>query len=301
MEQNKADVGVILGRFQVNKLHDAHIDLIDTVVDQHAKVIMFLGLSPLIGTIENPLDFEARKQMMQEKFPNINVLYIADMESDKEWSKKLDKQISEICGPKQTVALYGGRASFIDKYEGIHECVELKQTTFVSGTTIRKSISNEVKATEDFRTGAIWSTWNRFNNAVPTVDAAILSEDNKSILLARKPNATLYRFPGGFADTGETYEQAVRREVHEETKLSVHDPKYISSFVVDDWRYKNEQVKITTLFFEVKYISGKPEPSDDIEELRWFVINNDLKQYISPDHLPLFEHIDFLYNPFYKK
>ena len=40
------DVGIIVGRFQVDELHDAHVDLIQYVFDQHPKVIIFLGLSP---------------------------------------------------------------------------------------------------------------------------------------------------------------------------------------------------------------------------------------------------------------
>jgi bifunctional NMN adenylyltransferase/nudix hydrolase len=296
MKQIHADVGIIVGRFQVNELHKAHLDLIQTVVDQHAKVIIFLGLSPVISTENNPLDFEARKQMIQEKFSDINILYIADMNSDKEWSKKLDNQISELCGPGKTAALYGGRSSFIDHYEGKYICIELKdkQTQFISGAVIRKNISNKVKSSADFRAGVIWSTANRYANAIPTVDVAILSEDGKSVLLARKKYESMYRFIGGFTDAGETYEAAARREVMEETTLSISDPKYIASFVIDDWRYRNEKSKITTLFFEAKFISGKPEARDDIEELRWFELNKKLKEYIIDTHLPLYEKLSFL-------
>jgi bifunctional NMN adenylyltransferase/nudix hydrolase len=53
----------------VPELHDAHKDLIETVCDKHDKVIIFLGLSPLMVTRENPLDFESRKQMILEQFP----------------------------------------------------------------------------------------------------------------------------------------------------------------------------------------------------------------------------------------
>ena len=63
------DVGVIVGRFQVPELHPGHIDLIQTVCDAHDKVVIFLGLSPLMVTRENPLDFESRKQMILAKFP----------------------------------------------------------------------------------------------------------------------------------------------------------------------------------------------------------------------------------------
>ena len=50
----KYDVGVIIGRFQVPELHQAHLDLIQAACNAHDKVIIFLGLSPLMVTQENP-------------------------------------------------------------------------------------------------------------------------------------------------------------------------------------------------------------------------------------------------------
>ncbi len=34
------DVGVIVGRFQVNELHEAHIDLITSVTNKHDRVLV---------------------------------------------------------------------------------------------------------------------------------------------------------------------------------------------------------------------------------------------------------------------
>ena len=70
----KYDIGVVVGRFQVHELHQAHRDLLDHVTAEHRKVVVVLGLSPLMNTISNPLDFEARKQMIQAEYPNAIVL-----------------------------------------------------------------------------------------------------------------------------------------------------------------------------------------------------------------------------------
>ena len=40
-----ADVGVLVGRFQVHKLHQAHLDLIRYVIERHDRVLIFLGTS----------------------------------------------------------------------------------------------------------------------------------------------------------------------------------------------------------------------------------------------------------------
>ena len=157
-----ADVGIIVGRFQVDELHEAHLKLISTVVETYPKVIIYLGLSATKCTINNPLDFESRKQMILKSFPDVNVLYIKDVPSDKIWSHRLDESIDDIKGPTQSVILLGGRDAFIRHYQGKYDTYELKQQTFVSGKEIRKKISNKVKSSADFRKGVIWATMNQW-------------------------------------------------------------------------------------------------------------------------------------------
>lgn len=267
----RADVGVLVGRFQVPNLHPGHIELIQSVCETHPKVIIFLGLAPTKATRNNPLDFESRKQMILEKFPNVIVLYIKDIKSDEIWSTRLDQQILDVIGPEQTVVLYGSRDSFISHYSGRFKCIELLQERFVSGSDIRKEISRSVMNTPEFRAGVIWATHNQYRKVYTTVDIAIFSADGKSLLLARKPDEDLYRFVGGFSEPDSpSFEDDAAREVREETGIEVSSMEYINSYVVEDWRYKNEVDKIKTIFFATTYVFGRPTPQDDIEELRWF-------------------------------
>lgn len=298
------DVGVIVGRFQVHELHGPHKELIEEVVEQHDKVIIFLGLSPLMVTTENPLDFEARKQMILDEFPQVNVVYIKDKNSDEVWSKELDDQIKGLVAPSQRVVLYGGRDSFIKHYSGKHPTLELEPDVYVrtSGTQVRKEIAKQsTKASPDFRAGVVWAALNKFPTCYTTVDVAVLNDDETEVLLAKKPHEGKWRFIGGFADPGDpTFETTARREVQEEAHIDITDPKYIGSFVIDDWRYRGEADKIKTLFFVAKRFSGSPKPDDDIEELKWFklVPKNTtypekgiayLEEMIMPNHLPLME------------
>jgi len=265
----EAENGIIVGRFQVDSLHVAHEKLISTVVNSHPNVYIFLGVSPLKCTVTNPLPFDARKAMLLEKFPAVNVLYIADKKDDYAWSKALDAQIADLIGPNQKALLYGGRDSFLDAYTGRYPTKELMMETFVSGSAIRKEISAAVVSSPDFRKGVIWATANQYVNAVPTVDAAIFSKDYSKILLARKDGETDYRFIGGFVNPGEDYFRACGREVKEETGLSVSDLKFVTSEVIQDWRYASEKHKITTILFVTNHAEGKPEAMDDIVELKW--------------------------------
>lgn len=279
------DVGVIIGRFQVHELHDAHIDLIQTVCDKHEKVIVFLGLSPLMVTRENPLDFESRKQMILEQFPDVNVLYVKDQHDDDVWSKKLDEQIEDLVSPQQTVVLYGGRDSFIPHYSGRYSTAELVPDAYFSGTEIRKSISRKVKASADFRAGVVWAAHSQFPTAYPCVDVAVLDEQTDRLLLARKQHEKEYRLIGGFADPNSpNFEADARREVAEEAGIEISDPKYLGSFRVDDWRYRREVDSIKTLLFVATYTFGRPSPNDDVVEVKWFNIDTLNLNQIVPNH-----------------
>src|SRR5271168_4896077 len=105
---NKPSYGVIVGRFQVNDLHDGHMELFREVRGRHNRVIVFIGIAPTDITRSNPLDFETRKRMIQSKFPEFTVLPILDVNSVEFWSQSLDKRISEVADFGD-VTLYGGR------------------------------------------------------------------------------------------------------------------------------------------------------------------------------------------------
>lgn len=299
LKDKQYDVGVIVGRFQVHELHDAHLDLIQTVVDQHAKVLIFLGLSPLPNSASNPLDFQARKQMILESFPDVSVLYIKDQYEDRRWSADLDNHIRSVIGAHDTVVLYGGRSSFIGHYTGKFDTRELEPANgvYFSGTETRRQIAKGATVnSEDFRAGAIWASAARFPVAYTTVDVAIL--DGERILLGRKPGESQYRFIGGFSDPATpSFEADAIREVREETGLEVGDLKYVGSTLVDDWRYRSEQDGIKTLFFTAKYLHGAPRADDDIEEVRWFVRDFLKSEQLIQAHRPL---LDMLYTHFTK-
>ncbi len=284
-------IGVIVARFQVPELHEGHKDLIEYVLENHDRVIIFLGLSPCKCTNNNPLDFETRKQMIQSLYPKINVLYIKDTMSDHVWSEKLDEMISDMLAPNQTAVLYGSRDSFIKHYFGRFQTQVLKQKVFISGSEIRNKIASKVKESSDFRMGVIWAMNNQWPKAIPTVDIAIFNEDYSELLLGRKRDESKFRFIGGFVSPGCTWEETAIREVKEETSLDVYNLKYIGSFFIDDWRYKSELDKITTTFFCTNNIEGRPNPGDDIYELKWFNFNELDKDMIVDNHKILLERI----------
>ena len=280
-------VGVIVARFQVDELHEGHKDLLDFITDRHAKVIVVLGLSPIKCTHNNPLDFEARKQMLLQAYPDLSIFYLKDTPSDELWSERLDEIISDNIGPHQNAILYGSRDSFIPYYHGRYTTYEYEPTVIVSGTEIRRIISAKTKASADFRKGVIWAVNNQYPCAIPTIDVAIVDIENKRLLLGRKRDEDNYRFIGGFCSPGETWEETAAREMVEESGLKPHNLTYIGSYFINDWRFKDTISKITTTFFITTDFSGRAKPGDDIDMLKWFNLNEILEEDVVDNHIVL--------------
>lgn len=102
-------------------------------------------------------------------------------------------------------------------------------------------------------------------NALPAVQ--VLLERGGRVLLARRgiePRLGYWDLPGGFAEETEPPELAVRRELHEETGLSLDTAELLR---IDIEPYGDRFV------FSVTYrvtATGDPAPADDVVELRWF-------------------------------
>jgi bifunctional NMN adenylyltransferase/nudix hydrolase len=289
-KEKKYDIGVIIGRFQINRLHAAHRALINSVIQKHDRVIMFLGVAKATGTKKNPLDFASREVMIREEFGDSlsTILPLSDMKSDKHWSKQVDTKIREVF-QNGSVVLYGSRDSFIPYYQGKFDTVELEAAEKVSASDIREEIKNKVEKTAEFRAGVIYGAYNTHDVVHPTVDIAIVKEETQEILLGRKPYEDKFRFVGGFVDVDDkSYEAAASRETREETRLDVGSPQYLGSTRVDDWRYRGYGDRsIMTILFKVSYMYGTPKASDDIEEVKWMKISELTENDLVVEHAKL--------------
>ena len=282
-----------MGRFQTHMLHEAHRELIEYVQARHNRVIIFLGLSPLKVTYNNPLDFDSRRKMIQSKYGDaITISYIKDVHNDELWSATLDDKIRDLIGPLHTVTLYGGRDSFIKAYKGKFQTTELETDRIISASELRRRISVNTMSSPDFMAGVIWATQNGYPSTKATVDIAIFNSDRGKLLLARKPNVDKYQFVGGFSDPdSDSFELDAKREVVEETGIEVGDLTYIGSHKINNWRYSKEQDKIKTLFFVCTYLFGNPVAKDDISELRWFPYTSLLAESVVEEHQVLLKNL----------
>ena len=103
------------------------------------------------------------------------------------------------------------------------------------------------------------------------VSAAILRGGKVLIVRrARKPALGVYTLPGGVVEAGETLEEAVRREVREETALDI-EPVTLAGHrevVIRDAQGRTER-HFVILCFAARWLSGEPQLNDELDEARW--------------------------------
>lgn len=113
-----------------------------------------------------------------------------------------------------------------------------------------------------------------YANPIPAV-AAVVLDGNGRLLLARRavePFAGCWDTPGGFLEEGEHPIEALRRELEEETGLTVAVGPLIGIYP-DAYGDGPEAVEIVNLVWEATPVAGEPAPADDVSELRWFALD----------------------------
>jgi len=110
-----------------------------------------------------------------------------------------------------------------------------------------------------------------------TVDAAVFRQkDGKTeILLIRRdrpPFEGHWALPGGFVDMDETLEEAVARELEEETNITGVDLKQLHAFSALDRDPRGRTISV--VFWGILNDRQQAKAGDDARETGWFDINN---------------------------
>ncbi len=114
----------------------------------------------------------------------------------------------------------------------------------------------------------------------PQRAVALVIKGNDVLLMERKNNGRHYFvFPGGGVEEGESIEEAVLREVMEETTLSIKIEKKLYTHYYDSaFRKRSSQ-----FFYLCSYLSGEPILGDSIEKEKMKDGNN----YYKPQWFPV--------------
>jgi 8-oxo-dGTP diphosphatase len=103
------------------------------------------------------------------------------------------------------------------------------------------------------------------------VSAAVIRDGRVLVVRrARAPARDLFTLPGGAVEAGETLEQAVRREIEEETGLTIA-PVGLAGYREVIARDAAQRVErhFVILAFAARWIAGEPTLNAELAEARW--------------------------------
>ncbi len=260
-------IGAVIGRFQIDELHDGHKALLQYPIDKYDvdTLIVFIGVTGIGPTKNDPLEFQTRHQMVMQWFDEefdgagktLHIFPIVDLPNqDQMWAANVDRLISAIAGTgacSQSVTIFGGRDSALSTYVKAGgryntETIEQQDVGGLSATARREQIGKSYSRLTDeglswenernsryFRLGCIYTTQKLYDKCFPAVDVAVyqLVYDHLSVctgfrlVLGTKNDGQGSRFPGGFVDPhyDESLESAAKREMQEELGLDVNVDK----------------------------------------------------------------------------
>lgn len=111
-----------------------------------------------------------------------------------------------------------------------------------------------------------------FFGPVAAVGALVANDQNELLLVrrARDPGKGKWGLPGGFVDREETIEQAMRREVYEETGLQVIGPRYLMSYP-NHYDYRGMIAPVIDIFYccQADPTAQVSLAEDELEQFEW--------------------------------
>lgn len=104
--------------------------------------------------------------------------------------------------------------------------------------------------------------------------AGIVVRDDGRILAIQRRDNSHWEPPGGVLELGETFEDGVRREVAEETGVTVEVDRLTGA-------YKNLTRGIVALVFRCHPISGEPTATDESQRVQWLT-PDEISRHMTP-------------------
>lgn len=95
-----------------------------------------------------------------------------------------------------------------------------------------------------------------------SVAAVVVNDAGEVLVIQRRDNAT-WQIPGGVLELGEFIEDGVRREVAEETGVTV-EPTQLTGI------YKNMSLGVVALVFRARPVEGEPRPTEESTAAEWW-------------------------------
>jgi len=326
---------VYIGRFQ--PFHHGHLRSVKLALEIADHLIIVLGSHRAASSVKNPWSAQEREQMIRsalafEERERVDFVYIRDyLYSDTLWLTEVQQKVQDIVGDDRAIAILGHRKDsssyylemfpqwdFVetknceglnstdirrDYFEGERESYEAKIPPQIAqalrdfeGTEQFRQLRDEFRFILDYR-----SSWAAapYPPTFVTVDAVVVQAGH--VLMVRRkarPGLGLLALPGGFLGQEESLEEAMLRELREETRLKVPMPVLRGSIVdkqVFDSPGRSLRGRTITHAFLIQ-LKGSELPqvkgSSDADKARWLSLGDLYAQEdrIYEDHFQIIQY-----------
>lgn len=117
----------------------------------------------------------------------------------------------------------------------------------------------------------------------------ILYNEEKGLLLEKRTDTGEWCTPGGAIELGESLEDALKREIKEETNLDIANPKLFDIKANVHMVYPNkDEVYYTDVVYEINEFYGDLKPDKESTELKFYDLDN-LPKNIMPTQIGYIE------------
>jgi 16S rRNA (cytidine1402-2'-O)-methyltransferase len=234
------------------------------------------GLNATLALYESPYRIDKLLAELADIMPERRVVL------GRELTKKFEEYLRGR--PAELLEIYkkrSARGEFVVMIEGVgrHERDSIGQQS-----SQKETVSSELdeptfdSGEEAADVAPIHSTGNLYEHPITTVGALIFNSDGDVLMLRTHKWSDLWGIPGGKPKFGESSEDALRREVKEETNLDIEDIKFV---LVQDCIHSAEfhrDAHFVLLNYTCRAVGGTDvQLNDEAEEYRWATPANALQ------------------------
>ena len=127
-----------------------------------------------------------------------------------------------------------------------------------------------------------------------TAAGVMIMDKDKRILLQHRTDNNTWSIPGGIIEPGENVEEAAKREVYEETGLTVDEIQLFNIYSGEKQHYtypNGDEVYFINIVFITKIFQGNiVVDGTESKEVRFFEINN-LPKEITPTNIQFLQEL----------
>lgn len=294
-ETTHEEVALYVGRFQ--PLTFGQLNAIEQIQRENiSKLIIGIGSCEEEYSLKNPLSFEERKTLFERVLSKKNLEYeifgIPDLGDNKAWAQYILRELPHFD------SLYSGNARTLACFENTN--IKRKNLTIevpIKASIVRQRIKQGLDISEyvpeevqsyikeiDLQARLKLLSSQELQTPYLAVDGIVEvknEEGKEGVLLIERKNKPLgWAFPGGFVDIGETVEDALLREIFEETSLQGSKESLLG--IYSDPNRDPRQHVVSAVY--TLQGSGTWKEGSDAKGIRFVPLENLLREELVFDH-----------------